>query len=111
MNDLMSRLFSNARGPELADALPDVSVVRCASLAANPRPEGFAPYCGAFNPGRDGAVGMGGPRAQRAAAANALRKWIFDPADDCGAGAREDTSEDREEAVSTPSTTWPQGIL
>jgi len=41
-----------------------------------------------------------------------MRKWIFDPAADERAQAVGcHTCEDREEAVSAPSTIWPQGIL
>lgn len=90
-NEHMPRLHSDTRSAELAETLPDLPVVRGAHIAPNPRLEGYAPYCGAFNPGRDGAAGMGGPRAQRAAAADALRRWIFDP-----------TAAGREKAVGQP---------
>ena len=79
-NHAMPRLHSDARGPELAQALPDMPVVWCAGLASNPRPQGPSTLKGAFNPGYGRAQGVGGLGARRAAAAEAMRRWMFDPA-------------------------------
>lgn len=79
MNDLMPRLRSHARGPELAQALPDMPVVRCSHLAANPRPQRREDKSGTFSPSIFGAPGVGGTRTQRINAAEAMRRWMFDP--------------------------------
>lgn len=79
MNDLMSRLFSHARGSELAKALPNLPVVRCSDLAANSRPQGSPTLKGAFSPRYGRAQGVGSVRARRVADSEAMRRWMFDP--------------------------------
>ena len=104
MNATLPRLHSDPRSPAMASPLPDMPVVRGAHIAPNLEPQGFAPFCGAFNPGRDGAVGMGGPRARRADAANALRKWMFDPTpDQLGACARDSEASEETQAIDSPT--------
>ena len=79
MNDLMSRLRGDPRSPDAPAALPDLPVVWCAGLAANPRPQGPSTLKGTFNPGYGRAQGVDGLGARRAAAAEAMRRWMFDP--------------------------------
>lgn len=100
MNDLMPRLHSHARGAELAQALPDLSLVRRETHLPNTWAKGRPTRQGAFNPGHDCASGVGGLRAQRADAADAMRRWMFDPtAEQCAAGGRADEA-DQEAQVS-----------
>lgn len=79
MNDLMPRLHSHARGPELAQALPDMPVVRCPRLVPHPGLKGRSDKSGTFSPSLFGTPGVGGTRAQRIDAAEAMRRWMFDP--------------------------------
>ena len=82
MNDLMPRLHSDPRSPAMASPLSDMPVVRCVHLAANPRPQRRADKAGTFSPSIFATPGVGGTRAQRIAAAEAMRRWMFDPAPD-----------------------------
>lgn len=79
MNDLMSRLLGNPRSAELAASLPNLPVVWSAPLAADSRPQGATTLKGTFNPRYGRAQGVDGPRARRAADADAMRRWMFDP--------------------------------
>jgi hypothetical protein len=79
MNEAMSRLRSDARGPELADALPDLHLVRSEVRLPNTWAKGRPTRQGAFNPGHGCVASLDGPRARRAAAADAMRRWMFDP--------------------------------
>lgn len=100
MNDLMPRLHSDPRGPELAHALPDLPVVRCPHLAANPQPKRREDKSGAFSPSLFGAPGVGGTRSQRIDAAEAMRRWMFDPTPDQLGPIARDTKAQQETQVS-----------
>ena len=79
MNEAMPRLHSDPRSAQPSVDVPNLPVVRCADLAANPRPQGREDKAGAFSPSLFGTPGVGGTRAQRIAAADAMRRWMFDP--------------------------------
>ena len=100
MNATLPRLHSDPRSPAMASPLPDMPVVRRAHLAANPRPQGPKVGKGAFNPGDGCTSVVGGARARRADAANAMRQWMFDPAAEQRAACARDTKAAEETQVS-----------
>ena len=99
MNATLPRLHSDPRSASMASPLPDMPVVRRPHLAANPRPQGRADKAGAFSPSLFATQGVGGTRAQRIAAANAMRVWMFDPAPDQRAACARDTEATQETQV------------
>lgn len=94
MNDLMPRLHSDPRGPELAASLPDMPLVRRETHLPNTWAKGRPTRQGTFSPSISRAPGVGGTRAQRIDAAEAMRRWMFDPTpEQCAAGGRADEAE------------------
>ena len=79
MNEPLPRLPSHPRSPEPSADVPDMPMVRSTLYSSYFGIAGRADKKAAFSPSIFGAQGVGGTRAQRINAAEAMRRWMFDP--------------------------------
>lgn len=102
MNEPLPRLPSDPRGPEPSPAVPDMPMVRSTLYSSYFGVAGRADKKAAFSPSLFGASGVGGTRAQRIDAAEAMRRWMFDPTvEQLGPVARDAAAEENQETEVT----------